>query len=74
MIPVRGFEGKTVAVFGLARTGLAAARALIAGGLSSAGVPLVEQVLLSAAMCLVSAWLGWMLHRAEREAAAAAAE
>ncbi|HQN50169.1 MAG TPA: hypothetical protein PK913_03810, partial [Phenylobacterium sp.] len=32
MIPVRGFEGKTVAVFGLARTGLAAARALVAGG------------------------------------------
>ena len=32
MIPARGFEGKTVAVFGLARTGLAAARALIAGG------------------------------------------
>ena len=32
MIPVQGFEGKTVAVFGLARTGLTAARALIAGG------------------------------------------
>ena len=32
MIPVRGFENKTVAVFGLARTGLAAARALVAGG------------------------------------------
>lgn len=32
MIPVRGFEGKTVAVFGLARTGLAAAHALKAGG------------------------------------------
>jgi UDP-N-acetylmuramoylalanine--D-glutamate ligase len=32
MIRVRGFEGKTVAVFGLARTGLAAARALVAGG------------------------------------------
>jgi len=32
MIPVRGFEGKTVAVFGLARTGLAAARALMASG------------------------------------------
>ncbi|HSV02709.1 MAG TPA: UDP-N-acetylmuramoyl-L-alanine--D-glutamate ligase [Phenylobacterium sp.] len=31
MIPVRGFEGATVAVFGLARTGLAAARALVAG-------------------------------------------
>ena len=32
MIPVAGFEGKRVAVFGLARTGLTAARALIAGG------------------------------------------
>ncbi len=32
MIPVRGFEGRTVAVFGLARTGLAAAHALKAGG------------------------------------------
>jgi UDP-N-acetylmuramoylalanine--D-glutamate ligase len=32
MIPVRGFEGRKVAVFGLGRTGLTAARALIAGG------------------------------------------
>lgn len=32
MIPVRGFEGKTIAVFGLARSGLTAARALKAGG------------------------------------------
>lgn len=32
MIPVRGFEDSKVAVFGLARTGLAAARALAAGG------------------------------------------
>ncbi|PTS84646.1 MULTISPECIES: UDP-N-acetylmuramoyl-L-alanine--D-glutamate ligase [unclassified Caulobacter] len=32
MIPVRGFEGKSVAVFGLGRTGLTAARALVAGG------------------------------------------
>lgn len=32
MIPVTPFAGKTVAVFGLARTGLAAARALMAGG------------------------------------------
>ncbi len=32
MIPVRGFEGKQVAVFGLGRTGLTAARALVAGG------------------------------------------
>ena len=32
MIPVRGFEGRKVAVFGLGRTGLTAARALVAGG------------------------------------------
>ena len=32
MIPVRGFEGRTLAVFGLARTGLTAARALLLGG------------------------------------------
>lgn len=32
MIPVRGFEGKSVAVLGLGRSGLSAARALRAGG------------------------------------------
>src|SRR5271156_4333499 len=32
MIPVRGFEDQRVAVFGLARSGLASARALRAGG------------------------------------------
>jgi UDP-N-acetylmuramoylalanine--D-glutamate ligase len=32
MIPVRGFQGRRVAVFGLGRTGLSAARALVAGG------------------------------------------
>ena len=32
MIPVRGFDGDKVAVFGLGRTGLTAARALAAGG------------------------------------------
>lgn len=32
MIPARAFAGKTVAVFGLARTGLGAVRALVAGG------------------------------------------
>ncbi len=32
MIPARAFVGKTVAIFGLARTGLGAVRALVAGG------------------------------------------
>jgi UDP-N-acetylmuramoylalanine--D-glutamate ligase len=36
MIRVRGFEGRRVAVFGLARTGLTAARALVAGGAEAA--------------------------------------
>jgi len=36
VIPVKGFEGKRVAVFGLGRTGLTAARALLAGGASVA--------------------------------------
>ena len=69
-----GQAARTVAANNIVNSGAMVIGALIAGGLSSAGVPLVEQVLLSAAMCLVSAWLGWMLHRAEREAAAAAAE
>ena len=32
MIPVRGYEGRKVAVLGLGRSGLATARALAAGG------------------------------------------
>lgn len=57
MIPVRAYEGKEVAVFGLGRSGIAAARALIAGkarvsawdeneasrkAAAEAGVPLVD--------------------------------
>ena len=37
---------------------------LVAYGLSGAGVGPVGQLLLVAAMCLVSAWLGWKLHLA----------
>ena len=34
--------------------------------ISVIGVPVVEQLLLSAAMCVVSAWLGMRLYRAEQ--------
>ena len=44
-----------------------------AGALSALGIPLVEQLLLSAGMCLVSAWLGARLFGAEKMAAAEAA-
>jgi hypothetical protein len=43
--------------------------ALVAGGLSGLGVALVDQLLLGAAMCVVSAWLGWLLYKAEKAAA-----
>ena len=39
-------------------------RLAVAFGLSSAGVGPVGQLLLVAAMCVVSAWLGWKLHLA----------
>ena len=40
--------------------------------LSMAGVPITEQLLMTASMCLFSAWLGRNLHRAEVEEAALA--
>jgi hypothetical protein len=46
---------------------------LLAVGLSAGGVSIVDQILLSAAMCLVSAWLCQKLYRAERRAGAAQA-
>jgi MFS family permease len=36
---------------------------LIATGLSLLGVQTVDQLILAAAMCLISAWLGWKLHK-----------
>jgi len=41
---------------------------LIATALSAAGVPILQQLLLSAAMCLVSAWLAQKLVTAEQAA------
>jgi MFS family permease len=67
-----GQAARTVAANNIVNSGAMVIGSLLAAGLSAAGIPLVEQVLLSAAMCLISAWLGWMLHQAERRAAAAA--
>jgi hypothetical protein len=36
---------------------------LMAFALSSLGIGPTGQLLLVAAMCLISAWLGWKLHR-----------
>ncbi|MEL7217460.1 MAG: MFS transporter, partial [Pseudomonadota bacterium] len=40
-------------------------------GLTSLGIPVVEQLLFAAAMTGISAWLGWLLFKAEKEAGAA---
>ena len=61
---------RMVAANNIVNSGAMVIGSLIAIGLSSAGVPIVEQVLLSAAMCLVSAWLGQRLYQAERHASA----
>ena len=63
---------RTVAANNIVNSGAMVVGSLIAGGLSALGIPLVEQLLLSAGMSVVSAWLGVVLHRAERLALATA--
>ena len=74
VVPLYAFLTTTVAKSAAARTiaanNIVNALAMVAGslvalGLSAAGVAVVHQILLSAAMCLVSAWLAVLLHRAE---------
>jgi len=55
---------RTVAANNIVNSGAMVVGSLVAFGLSSAGVGPVGQLLLVAAMCLVSAWLGWKLHLA----------
>jgi MFS family permease len=55
---------RTVAANNIVNSGAMVIGSLIAFALSSAGVGPVGQLLLVAAMCLVSAWLGWKLHLA----------
>lgn len=55
---------RTVGANNLVNAGFMVAGSGLALGLSSIGVPAVDQFLLTAAMCLFSAWLAWRLHRA----------
>ncbi len=55
---------RTVAANNIVNSGAMVIGSLLAFGLSSLGVGPVGQLLLVAAMCLVSAWLGWKLHLA----------
>jgi MFS family permease len=55
---------RTVAANNIVNSGAMVIGSLLAFGLSSLGVGSTGQLLLVAAMCLVSAWLGWKLHLA----------
>jgi len=55
---------RTVAANNLVNAGCMAAGSGMAIGLSALGVSAVDQFLMTAAMCVVSAWLAWKLHKA----------
>lgn len=56
---------RTIAANNIVNSGAMVAGSVIALGMSAAGVAMVDQLLLGAAMCLVSAWLGRRLVAAE---------
>jgi predicted MFS family arabinose efflux permease len=55
---------RTVAANNIVNAGCMVAGSGMALGLSAAGVSASDQFLLTAAMCLFSAWLAWKLHKA----------
>jgi MFS family permease len=55
---------RTVAANNIVNSGAMVAGSLLAVGLSMLSVGAADQLLLAAAMCLVSAWLAWKLHKA----------
>jgi len=59
---------RTIAANNIVNSGAMVVGSLLAIGLSMAGEAVTDQLLLSAAMCLFSAWLARMLFKAERAA------
>ena len=57
---------RTIAANNIVNSGAMVVGSLLAVGLSAAGVSIVDQLLLSAGMCLVSAWLAQKLFQAEK--------
>jgi MFS family permease len=55
---------RTVAANNIVNSGAMVIGSAVAIGLNLAGVGPTKQLLLVAAMCVVSAWLGWKLHQA----------
>jgi hypothetical protein len=56
---------RTIAANNIVNSGAMVIGSLVAMVLSHIGLPLEEQVLLSAVMCVISALLGWQLYRSE---------
>jgi hypothetical protein len=63
---------RTIAANNIVNSGAMVVGSLLAMGFSAAGVSIVDQLLLIAAMCIVSAWLGRLLYSAEAAATAPA--
>lgn len=63
---------RTIAANNIVNSGAMVGGALLSMVLTAAGIPITEQILVSAVMCLISAWLGRRLFKAELQAAAAA--
>ncbi|WP_228243278.1 MFS transporter [Porphyrobacter sp. GA68] len=57
---------RTIAANNIVNSGAMVAGSLVAWLLSAAGVDIVQQLLLAAGMCLISAWLGNRLYRVEK--------
>jgi MFS family permease len=59
---------RTIAANNIVNSGAMVIGSIIAISLSASGVSIVHQLLLVAAMCLISAWFGRLLYGAERAA------
>lgn len=57
---------RTIAANNIVNSGAMVAGSLVAMALSAAGVPVVNQLLFSAFLCLASAWLGQRLYNEEK--------
>jgi predicted MFS family arabinose efflux permease len=56
---------RTIAANNIVNSGAMVVGSLLAMALVAFDVAVVDQLLLTAAMCAVAAWLGWLLYRAE---------
>lgn len=61
---------RTIAANNIVNSGAMVVGSLLAVGLSAGGIAIADQLLLVAAMCLGSAWLGRLLYKAELAVAA----